>query len=96
MQDLMWLSQNKNVRQYPANMFLCQYHLIVSYIMGNIKADPELCKTILDDSLAVYPDSAIFRILNARYHLVQVRAEDVCRVLLLFIFSFKLQSFCIY
>ena len=68
----MWLSQNKNIRQYPANMFLCQYHLIVSYMMGNIKADPELCKTILDDSLAVYPESAIFRILNARYHLVQV------------------------
>ena len=53
-------------------MFLCQYHLIVSYAMGNIKADPELCKNILDDSLAVYPESAIFRILNARYHLVQV------------------------
>ena len=68
----MWLSQNKNIRHYPANMFLCQYHLIVSYMMGNIKADPELCKTILDDSLAVYPESAIFRILNARYHLVQV------------------------
>ena len=68
----MWLSKNKNIRQYPANMFLCQYHLIVSYAMGNIKADPELCKTILDDSLAVYPESAIFRILNARYHLVQV------------------------
>ena len=71
----MWLSQNKNIRQYPANMFLCQYHLIVSYMMGNIKADPELCKTILDDSLAVYPESAIFRILNARYHLVQVCKE---------------------
>ena len=67
------MSKNKNIRQYPANMFLCQYHLIVSYMMGNIKADPQLCRTILDESLAAYPESAIFRILNARYHLVQVR-----------------------
>ena len=48
------MSKNKNIRQYPANMFLCQYHLIVSYMMGNIKADPQLCRTILDESLAEY------------------------------------------
>ena len=53
-------------------MFLCQYHLIISTYVGNIKADPAFCKRIIDESLEVYPSSCIFMILNARYFLVIV------------------------
>ena len=53
-------------------MFLCQYHLIISNYVGNVKADPEFCKKIIDESLEVYPNSCIFMILNARYFLVMV------------------------
>ena len=72
----MWLSQNKNIRHYPANMFLCQYHLIISTYVGNIKSDPEFCKKIIDDSLEVYPNSCIFMTLNARYFLVMVSMSE--------------------
>ena len=73
--ELKYLSENRSIRRFPANMFLCQYHLIISTYVGNIKADPEFCKTILDESLEIYPDSCIFMILNARYYLVMVRKD---------------------
>ena len=56
-------------------MFLCQYHLIISTYVGNIKADPAFCKRIIDESLEVYPSSCIFMILNARYFLVIVSIQ---------------------
>ena len=70
--ELKYLSENGSIRRYPANMFLCQYHLIISNYVGNVKADPEFCKKIIDESLEVYPNSCIFMILNARYFLVMV------------------------
>ena len=57
-------------------MFLCQYHLIISTYVGNIKADPAFCKRIIDESLEVYPSSCIFMILNARYFLVIVSIQS--------------------
>ena len=57
-------------------MFLCQYHLIISTYVGNIKADPAFCKKIIDESLEVYPSSCIFMILNARYFLVIVSIQS--------------------
>ena len=57
-------------------MFLCQYHLIISTYVGNIKADPAFCKRIIDESLEVYPSSCIFMILNARYFLVMVSIQS--------------------
>ena len=69
-------------------MFLCQYHLIISTYVGNIKADPAFCKRIIDESLEVYPSSCIFMILNARYFLVIVSIQSRAVNMLMLTFKF--------
>ncbi|XP_059092083.1 tetratricopeptide repeat protein 39B-like isoform X2 [Tigriopus californicus] len=72
LQEIMWVEQERNgLRQFLASFILLGYHLLLSFFIGSTECNLDLCKRILEEKLAKYPEGAFFLFFKGRYHFVQ-------------------------
>ena len=67
--------EKKALHQFLACLILLGYNLVVSFFLGN-PCNNELCKEILDEKLAKYPNSGLFLFFRGRYHFIQVKMKE--------------------
>ncbi len=70
-------NDREGLRQFLACLVLLGYHLVLSFFLGNEECDLDLCKEILDEKLAKFPNGAFFLFFKGRYNFIQVQLSRI-------------------